>query len=951
MGLHVPRLVKLLVATATALFLYANHAAFTSPPPASHSPVLPLASSPPPPTPISSHPPPPLSTPLHGAVPSECTPRPDGERRALLRRLSTAASPPVCDRSPLCTALAAVLSAAPPTPVGAAVLLTAAHGAQAAALAAFVEAAVALRLPTLVLHAAGAEKPRLDGAGEAVAAVALGAGGELEGKWRAIGAILRAGVGVLYADVDAILAAPPFEYLHADSDVEALSEAWEEDDARGFVMGSDDPSMGWSRYCESMRIAQLDPSLLFLLPTHAAAALATRMATLASAGRWRPAAAAAWAAGPEEGAALTAEVLAPAYDRHTRVGVTSRVLQTGCWLGATASAYRLHRFAAAARRPVVAFAAARRGGGGAARQAAAVRHFHRGAPLGGAWLPAAPLPSRGSLERTRMDLLMFAPRQLNESKALVLRTKCARQEARGSPFHPIASHVATPTLPAPTSLPHRAVCLSFRSTPPAPTPTPPCFASLSARPQRRTPPPLRLHLTAALRSLAHLLPRVTRRQATDEPEGMGGARELRLLAPPGGEWPLHCDEQPELCAVVKEVAIDRAVMAAVSNRNILPMLGQFVDVVQRVGVKNFLVVALDQITSDFLKKKGCANYVRTLRSRSGSTDNHATSGLKFQILHEMLSVGVSVLLSDVDIVITQNPFVALYRDSDVEGMSDGWDERTAYGHVHELPFLDSTLHSLRIVARNSGLFYLSATHECLRMMRLLADTMARVDIWDQSAFNMEIFRPAYASKVTAGVSVRVMNFLCFVNTKLLFKYMRYDPQLGDASVHRPVTAHMNYHPEKEARMASVNRFYHQGDPRALDMWNGGEGQRTGGCRGKVGVMSSTLPALAPAELQSHVLVKHLLEREEGWVWRGYGRVHFERSGALRTEGGALDGATWGTVPSPWRKDSLHVKMGGHEFILMFLSEKWAFVALRCEDEQVTYGTLDAPTVPQNRLVF
>eukprot|EP00966_Prymnesium_polylepis_P076738 1778994-Prymnesium_polylepis.1 len=125
-------------------------------------------------------------------------------------------------------------------------------------------------------------------------------------------------------------------------------------------------------------------------------------------------------------------------------------------------------------------------------------------------------------------------------------------------------------------------------------------------------------------------------------------------------------------------------MAAVSNGNILGMLGQFVDVVQRVGVANFLVVALDERTVSFLNKKGCPNYLRKLRSRTGSTDNHATcvqqspqaaqahecggatltltrpfgafcrSGLKFQILHEMLSVGVSVLLSDVDIVITQN---------------------------------------------------------------------------------------------------------------------------------------------------------------------------------------------------------------------------------------------------------------------------------------------------------
>ena len=56
-----------------------------------------------------------------------------------------------------------------------------------------------------------------------------------------------------------------------------------------------------------------------------------------------------------------------------------------------------------------------------------------------------------------------------------------------------------------------------------------------------------------------------------------------------------------------------------------------------------------------LQTRRVAHYVRELRSRSGSTDNHATSGLKFQILLEILSTGTSVLLTDVDVVVTQEP--------------------------------------------------------------------------------------------------------------------------------------------------------------------------------------------------------------------------------------------------------------------------------------------------------
>lgn len=66
--------------------------------------------------------------------------------------------------------------------------------------------------------------------------------------------------------------------------------------------------------------------------------------------------------------------------------------------------------------------------------------------------------------------------------------------------------------------------------------------------------------------------------------------------------------------------------------------------------------------------------------------NHAVSGLKFRILRPILDMGYGVLLSDVDIVTLQNPFNFLHRDCDVEGMSDGWDNGTAYGETSGQPF-------------------------------------------------------------------------------------------------------------------------------------------------------------------------------------------------------------------------------------------------------------------------
>ena len=72
-------------------------------------------------------------------------------------------------------------------------------------------------------------------------------------------------------------------------------------------------------------------------------------------------------------------------------------------------------------------------------------------------------------------------------------------------------------------------------------------------------------------------------------------------------------------------------------------------------------------------------HAKTADLADKAQDNHGISAQKFHLLREFLSLGYRVLLSDVDIVTLQNPFNFLARDSDVEGLSDGFDDRTAYG--------------------------------------------------------------------------------------------------------------------------------------------------------------------------------------------------------------------------------------------------------------------------------
>ena len=215
-----------------------------------------------------------------------------------------------------------------------------------------------------------------------------------------------------------------------------------------------------------------------------------------------------------------------------------------------------------------------------------------------------------------------------------------------------------------------------------------------------------------------------------------------------------------------------------------------------------VVVALDEPTATHVRGLGVATYVRSsLRSRTGSTDNHATSGLKFAVLRDFIAAGCSVLLSDVDVVWLQNPFTlpSLYRDVDVEGMTDGWDDPTAYGYEwggHGM---------LRLSARNSGLFYVRATHETLAMMGRLKGRMEREAVWDQTAYNEEMWWAALPTQPSVGVSARVMNYFCNMNSKTMFRFMLDDPQL--MTKHRPVSIHVNYHPEKLC--ATARRDHHR----------------------------------------------------------------------------------------------------------------------------------------------
>lgn len=235
-------------------------------------------------------------------------------------------------------------------------------------------------------------------------------------------------------------------------------------------------------------------------------------------------------------------------------------------------------------------------------------------------------------------------------------------------------------------------------------------------------------------------------------------------------------------------------------------------------------------------------------------DNHAISAMKYEIVEEFLSLGWNVLLSDVDIVIVQDPFENLHRDHDVEGMSDGFDGKTAYGEIYGVD--DATMgwsryaQGVKHMVLNSGLFYLRSNSRTVELMKRISERLHKQAGWDQSIYNEEIFFLSHGEYRSSRVTVRVMDHEIFMNSKTLFKFVRHLPASAQK---RPVMVHvsflimfrqfghmgvsfsfkylllmafftqlqMNYHPDKSNRMRAVIKHYLEGDAEALKEFPGG----------------------------------------------------------------------------------------------------------------------------------
>ncbi|XP_059635241.1 arabinosyltransferase RRA3-like [Cornus florida] len=284
---------------------------------------------------------------------------------------------------------------------------------------------------------------------------------------------------------------------------------------------------------------------------------------------------------------------------------------------------------------------------------------------------------------------------------------------------------------------------------------------------------------------------------------------------------------PRLAKILEEVSVRKELVVALANSNVKDSLEVWFTSIKKVGITNYLVVALDDWIADFCKSNNVPVYRRDpdegIDSVAKTGGNHAVSGLKFRILREFLQLGYSVLLSDVDIVYVQNPFEHLYRDSDVESMTDGHNNYTAYGFndVFDEPAMGWAryAHTMRIWVYNSGFFYIRPTIPSIELLDRVADRLSREPkSWDQAVFNEELAFPSHPGYIGLHASRRTMDFYLFMNSKVLFKTVRKDAKLKKL---KPVIVHVNYHPDKLRRMKAVVEFYINGKQDALESFPDG----------------------------------------------------------------------------------------------------------------------------------
>lgn len=238
--------------------------------------------------------------------------------------------------------------------------------------------------------------------------------------------------------------------------------------------------------------------------------------------------------------------------------------------------------------------------------------------------------------------------------------------------------------------------------------------------------------------------------------------------------------------------------------------------VKRLSISNVVVVALDDEAARIVKEARVAVYRWDPRLESETEDG----GFRVEILRDALSLGYSVLCSDLDVVLLRDPFQdgLLRRDSDVEGMSDGFDNATAYAYndVTDDPSMGWAryAHTMRQYVINTGFMYVRPTIPALQLVDKVIISQRNEPGLDLVLFNFALWKPSSPGYTGVYASRRVLDYYSFVNSRVLFKEVRRDAWRFGKFV--PAAVHINFHTDKYPRMLAIIQYYVNNQKDALD---------------------------------------------------------------------------------------------------------------------------------------
>ena len=166
---------------------------------------------------------------------------------------------------------------------------------------------------------------------------------------------------------------------------------------------------------------------------------------------------------------------------------------------------------------------------------------------------------------------------------------------------------------------------------------------------------------------------------------------------------------------------DKNIMIAFGTKNYLKVLENFLFFVKKSGIKNFMLIAMDEITVEFAKSRGVTYYTfidETISSEEGS-DSYTSSGFRHivnqrsRIIVQILNLGYHILQSDLDVIWIKNPWPFFFKgDYDYEIQSDA---RVGFSETDPgAPFKEFV---------NSGIFYARGIPRMASFYQILISTI------------------------------------------------------------------------------------------------------------------------------------------------------------------------------------------------------------------------------------